>query len=111
MTKKKGSKDPWVKSINGVFARPRAKRGYNIPKDYILSIADQRWRTQPSREIIYNTLAEMYSVSYEKGYLRKGDDIRFFKDKQEKHFEQDWGSFRDSIDDLIHERSNNQQPK
>jgi hypothetical protein len=109
--KKSKNKDPWVSAVNGVLNRKRAKRDYVIPKDYLFSVADQIWRTQPSRDIIYNTLAEMYCVIFERGYLRKDEDIKFFKAKKEKHLEEEFNTFKDFLDDTIHERSNNQQTK
>jgi hypothetical protein len=109
--KKKKNVDPWVAAVNGVFNRKRAKREYVIPKDYILSVSDAIWRTQPTKEIIYNTLAEFYSVAFERGYLRKGDDCLTFKTKQEKHLTEAFNQFMTELDDSIHEKSNNQQTK
>ena len=108
MAKKKKTKDEWVVFVNRILNRPRAKRDYKIPKAYILSISDQIWRTTPSRDIIINTLTEMYSTAYEKGYLRKGEDIAYFKAKQQKHLDAEFNQFKDEMDDRIHMSTNEQ---
>jgi hypothetical protein len=105
MSKKK-SKDPWNRFVSGLLKRKREKRDYGLPKDYILSVANNLWSINPTKEIVYNTLVQFASVIYERAFLRKEDDIAFFKRKQNHRFEKEWGSFKDYLDDLIHEKSN-----
>jgi len=106
---KKKSKDPWNVFVSGMLKRPRASRKYCLPKAYLMSVADSLWRTNASKEIIYNTLVEVATVVYEKGFHRKEEDIRFFKEKQCKHFNSEWNKEKDKIDDIIH--CKNQQSK
>ena len=109
MSKKKRSKDEWVNFVRKIFSRRRADRSHKLPKDYIMSVADAIWRTNPTREIIYNTLAEFYSVAYEKGFIQRGEAFAWFKAKQEKAFDDDFKEFMTALDDKIH--NTNQQPK
>jgi hypothetical protein len=99
---KKRNKDPWNLFVSGLLKRKRANREYKLPKEYILSIADNIWRTNPSKDIIYNTLLEMSGIIYRKGFERKEDDIAFFKRKQKQHLDQEFGKFQDRLDDIIH---------
>ena len=101
MSKKK-SKDPWNSFVSGLLKRERASREYKLPKEYILSIADNIWRTNPTKEIIYNTLLDMATVIYQKGFERKGDDITFFKRKKQQHLDHNFNQFKDQLDDIIH---------
>jgi hypothetical protein len=106
MAKKKKSKDPWVRFVESLFTRNRAKRPYTIPKEYIMSVADNLWRANPTKEIIINVLTEFGTVMYEKGFQRKTNDIAWWKEKQEHHLKEKFDKFKDSLDDLIHEKSN-----
>jgi hypothetical protein len=95
-------KDPWVSAVNNVFKRKRADRKYTLPKEYILSVADSIWRTTPTKEIIYNTLLDMSSLMFEKGFRRKEEDTKFFREKQNQHIETEFRKFKDELDDIIH---------
>jgi len=100
MTKKK--KDPWNAFVSGLLKRKRAERDYTLPKEYLLSVADNLWRTTPSKEIIYNTLMEVATTIYQKAFQRKGDDIAFFRNKQQQHMDKEFKQFQDKLDDIIH---------
>ncbi len=102
-------KDPWVNDMREVFGRKRENRPYKLPSAYIMSIADLIWKTNPSRDIIYNALKDMSAVIYEKGYFRKHEDFVRFRNKQEQHFNEAFKQFQTDVDDLIH--SNNEQTK
>ena len=102
---KKKNRDPWVAFINRMLNRKRAKREFKIPSDYIMSVADQLHRTNPSKDIIYNTLVGFYEVAFEKGYVRKGDDITWFKAKQKAKLDQEFGQFLDYLDDISRDKS------
>lgn len=99
--KKKRNKDPWVSTVNSVLNRKRAKRELKVPKDYILSVADNLWRTQPCKEIIVNTLTDMSTCLMEKAYMKARDDMKFFKDQTKREFEQEWQEFATYLSDKV----------
>jgi len=101
MSKKK-SKDPWNSFVSGLLKRKRAKRDSALPKEYILSIADSIWRTNPTKEIIYNTLLDMSGVIFAKGVQWKEQSYLFFRQKQKQHLDQEFKKFQDELDDMIH---------
>lgn len=105
--KKKNRGDQWESFINKILKRPRAKRDYVLPADYIMAVASNIHKTNPSLEITYNTLVEFAGVIYEKGYTRKEEDIRWFKEKKEKRLKEGFNAFKDWLDDLVH--SNNKK--
>jgi hypothetical protein len=98
--KKKG--DEWTIFVNKIFSRKRANRSQVIPTDYLLALADKIHRINPTKAIVFNTLKEVYCVTYDNAYQKCLDDNKFFKDKQAKHLKEDWNKMRDSIEDLIH---------
>lgn len=104
--KKKKSADEWVNFIREVFARKRSNRKNTIPKDYLMALADKIWRINPTKKIVYNTLADVYVTASNDSFQWYQNSQKFFKDKQNKHFEDDWNKFKDEIDDFIHAKSN-----
>lgn len=109
MAKKKKKKDAWVSFVNRIFNRPRANRQYNLPADYIMSVADKIHKTNPSLEITYNTLVEMAGVIFEKGYERKAEDVKWFKEKQEKRIREGFNAFKDWLEDFIQGKNQNKK--
>lgn len=109
MSKKKRSKDEWVNFVRKIFSHNRAKRSCPLPVDYITSVSDQLWRINPSKEIVFNTLSEFYTVAFEKGFTYKSECSIWFKARQQKALDDAFNDFRDSLDDLIH--NTNEQPK
>lgn len=104
----KKSKDPFVREVNRVLKR-KTGRQHKIPRAYLLAIADSLHRTNPTKEIIYNTLVDVCSVCYEKAYIRSMEDQKLFRQKQCKHFKDDFGEFCNMIDDMIHVKANQQK--
>jgi len=96
------AKDNWNKFIKKLLSRKRNNRSYSIPRDYIEALADRISCTNPTREILINTLVDFYKVAFGHGYQRKESDIKFFKDKQAKRIKESWDKEKDAIDDLIH---------
>ena len=80
-------------------------RVHSVPKSYLMSVADALHRTNPSLEIIYNTLKDVYEVSYNDGYTRRITDAKVFKDKQDTRTLSEWNSIKDTIDDEIHSKN------
>jgi len=101
--KKKG--DEWTIFVNKIFSRKRANRSQVIPTDYLLALADKIHRINPTKAIVFNTLKEVYCVAYEDGYIHCQEDCKFFKDKQNKHFSDDFKKELDGIDDRIHPKA------
>lgn len=92
----------------------RVKRSHTLPKDYLEAVADRIVKTNPTTEIVNNTLEGVYSVAYTKGYSRRMSDEKLFRDRRTSHFENDWKKELTAIDDLIHplkNKSTNQNKK
>jgi len=104
MSKKKKFKDDWERIVHTVTTRKRSERQYKLPYAYIFSVADSIHKATPSRDIIFNTLVKLSGDIYEEAYLRRIDDAKLFKEKQEKHISDDWNVQKDLIDDLIHNK-------
>ena len=98
-------KDDWSRFVHTITTRKRATRPYVIPRDYIEAIADSIHTSNPSKEIIINTLVDFYSVCFEKTYKRFISDNNFRREKEEKRFEADWKRFKDEVDDRIHAKN------
>jgi hypothetical protein len=104
MSKKK-FKDDFERFVNTILTRKRKVRPYTIPRDYIEAVADSIHRTNPTKEIIVNTLVDFYSTCFEKVYERFISDNNFRRDKENQRFEADWKKFKDEIDDRIHTKN------
>lgn len=102
--KKKRDKSSWESFVSRIFTRKREYRPYILPKEYLMSVADQLWKNNPTKEIVYNTLVGVASLMYERGYNRKGDDCKRFKSLQEAHMEAEFKEFQDYLDDYIHNK-------
>jgi hypothetical protein len=77
-------------------------RRYKIPTDYLDALSDRLLTTSPSKAIIFNSLQGLFSVGFSKGYARRIADHKYFKDKKEARFNQDWKNMRDYLDNIIH---------
>lgn len=81
-------------------------------RSYLEACADRILTTNPTREIIFNTLLGIYETAYSEGYQTRIEDSVFFKSKREEHRKNSWGKILTNIDDLIHcrpvKQSNNQ---
>ena len=89
----------------------RKKYPHLLKTDYLIALADKLHQINPTEAIILNTLKDVYSTGYTAGYLRKHDEIVRFRQKQEKHMNDEFNIFKDELDDLIHEKSNINQQK
>lgn len=103
MSKKK-YKDEWSRFINTILTRKRKVRPYVIPRDYLEAVADSIHRTNPTKEIIVNTLVDVYSTCFEKCYERFIADNNFRRAKEDSRFEADWKKFKDEVDDLVNNK-------
>ena len=76
-----------------------------ILKDYLLAISDRIHSTNPSKEIIYNTVKPVWCDGFSRGVLWRISGASWFKDRQRQRFEERWNGLRDYIDDIIHNKT------
>jgi hypothetical protein len=100
--RKKSGDSIWFDKI---FNRKRANREHKLPMAYIEALATEIHRTQPTKQIIINSLAGFAETLLTKGYLWSMSDDKFFRDKQEKAFTEAWNQERTKIDDLINNKT------
>lgn len=100
------AKDNWNKFIKKLLSRKRSNRQYSIPRDYIEALSDRIFSTNPTREILTNTLVDFFKVAFAHGYERKCSERRLFKDRQAKLIRDSWNKEKDAIDDLIYNKNN-----
>lgn len=98
-------KDEWARFVNTLVSRKRKVRPYTIPRDYLEAVADRIHTTNPTKEIIVNTLVDVYTTCFEKCYERFIADNTFRRAKEEQRFESDWKKFKDEVDDRIHDKN------
>jgi hypothetical protein len=106
MGNKKKSKDEMVNLIRSFWTRKRAKRPYAMPTMYLEAVADSLHRQNPTKAIVLNTLKDVWTKAYSEGYTRKGEDMKFFKEKRDKCIKHDFNKIKDQLDDSIHIKSN-----
>ena len=71
---------------------------------YIEALATRIHQEQPTRQIIMNTLVGFSEELLAKGYFWRLSDAKFFRDRQEKAFQNDWNKEKTRIDDLINNK-------
>lgn len=77
-----------------------------FPKDYLVAQADKIHKMNPSFEIVYNAIKDIFCSSYTRGYNRKQLETTFFRRKRNARYANEWKEIRDMIDDKIHSKSN-----
>jgi len=77
-----------------------------IPIDYYMAVSDRIHSINPTRDIVFTTIKEVGCDGFSRGYLRRIEDSRVFKDRQEQHFKEYWDGLKDKIDDVIHNKTN-----
>ena len=82
-----------------------------IPIDYLWSCADAIHKTNPTQEITFNKIKEVFCEGFSLGVLWRIDGSRRFKDKQSVHFKEYWDGLQDYIDDVIHKKLEPKQKK
>jgi hypothetical protein len=87
--------------------KKKKKNKPSIGKDYLLGVADNIHRMNPTLEIIFNALKEVAVVYYGKGYNRRIADAKKFKDAMARRDKQAFDLIRDEIEDEI---SNQNKP-
>lgn len=83
-----------------------ARTPSTIPTDYIHSIADRIHQMNPTKEILSNTMKDIYCTAHGRGYQRRIDDDKFFKAKREKRITAEWNKIKTKLDDILHSKTN-----
>lgn len=82
--------------------KPSLKRRHRIAKEYLLAVADRLHSINPTEEIVFNTVKDVWCDGYAKGYMAHISDAKYFRDKRDADIRQSFDSIKDSIDDEIH---------
>jgi len=82
------------------------KRRHLIPKDYISAVADRLHSINPSRDIVSNTVKDVWCDGYARGYMARIDDHAHFARKREQRLKESFDTIKDMIDDEIHTKNN-----
>jgi len=80
----------------------RAKYPHVLKTDYLIALSDKLHQMNPTKEIIFNTIRDVYSTGYSAGYQRKHEEVVRFRQKQKQHIESEFKKFKDDLDDIIH---------
>jgi hypothetical protein len=83
----------------------RPKYPHGVPVEYLQAVADQLWRINPSKQIVYNTVLDVWKHGYGGGYVRKGEEICRFKRLKEATFTKEYELFQTYLEDLIADKS------
>lgn len=82
-----------------------------IPVDYYFSVSDKIHQMNPTREIVFNCIKEVGCDSFSRGYLRRIEDSKVFKDRKEQDFNAYWDGLQTFIEDVIHGKVEPKQSK
>lgn len=74
-----------------------AARRPKIPTDYIESLADRIHQTQPTKEILVNTINGVWSLAFTRGVSWRMDGERRFREQREADFQKEWKRIQDEI--------------
>lgn len=85
--------------------KKRSRRGHYVSREYLMALADKIHSMNPTKEIVYNSLKEVYELAYEKGYIRHIEDAKVFKNKMAAKIKAEFDNIRTSIDDEIHSKN------
>lgn len=66
------------------------------------SLADQITNMNPPKEIVYNSLKELYIDARTEGYMQRVKDDSAFRKARRQAIHEDWDSQKTAIDDRIH---------
>lgn len=73
-------------------------------RKYLEDVAERILLTRPNKEILFNTLLGVYETALSTGYGLRIEDSSYFKNKRKERQRTSWNSFKDYIDDLIHDK-------
>ena len=89
----------------------RKERTYTMPTEYLSMVADRILTTNPTKEIILNTIKSIWQDGRDNGYFSRLSEASKFRDKREATIKEMFDALKDRIDDNIHPRGNNQNNK
>ena len=78
-----------------------------VPKSRLWNLAKKIATMPKDTEALYNSLKAVYADGFGDGYDRNTDDRRHFKEAREAERRKSFNSFKDTLDDLIHEKNQN----
>lgn len=90
----------------------KKRRKYTLPSEYLQMVADRIVSTNPTKEIVYNTLCGVWNKGREDGYFVKQEEAKKFRDRREAVIKDLFDHLKDKVEDVIHGgvvESNNQQ--
>lgn len=79
----------------------RPKYPHLIRKDYLIGVADRLHGMNPTKEIVFNTVLDVWKEGYNSGYNRRQEEMMRFRQKSNKRFEDEFNDFRDFLSDMI----------
>ena len=74
-----------------------------IPIEYLEAVADRIHTTNPTQEIILNTIKAVWSDGFGRGYLRRISDNAWFHDRRNARLKESFDSIMTNIDNEIHQ--------
>ena len=83
-------------------APPLKRRKYTMPTEYLDMVADRILTTNPTKEIIFNTLCGIYQKGRDDGYFFSKDESKRFRDRREAVITDMFDHLRDKVEDEIH---------
>lgn len=71
-------------------------------RNYLESVADKIHKSNPTKEIIYNTLLSVFKTATTWGWNLRLNERKIFKNKINQHKKESFNAIKDQIDDQIH---------
>lgn len=82
----------------------KKRRSYSFKKGHVMKIAERIEKLKPPKEIIYNSLRDLYEEATNYSYMRCVEDFKFRRNKNRKNMDESFNQFMDQVDDLIHDK-------
>ena len=83
-------------------APPAKRRKYTMPVEYLDMVADRVVSTNPTKEIVFNTLCAVWQKGREDGYFVKQEEAKRFRDRREAVITDMFDHLKDKVEDVIH---------
>lgn len=86
------------------MAKEKEKRSKpKIPIEYLEAVADRIHSTNPTKEIIYNTIKALWADGFGEGYLRRISDNAWFHNRRNARLKESFDAIMTNIDNEIHQ--------
>ena len=82
--------------------KKKKKFPHLVSVDYLGAVADKLHGMNPSKQIVLNTITDVWKEGYNRGYQRRQDEIVRFRQKRDKSIETEFNKFKDELDDMIY---------